>query len=138
MAKKTLATLIEQEVRQPTESTDSSGALTKPSHQGIATTQNTQLAELKLAGQGLFEESKALWDEFVAFDKEHQLLPKVGAQIWRITKVVGKPALVLSIKGIQAAAITVTGPESRDSLAKLFSRFSRTQAIDTSLETVED
>jgi hypothetical protein len=130
MTKRTIATLIEQAVQQPTESADNSSE--------IATTQNTPLAELQLASQGLFDESKALWKEFVAFDKEHQLAQRVGAQLWRLTKVVGKPALVLSLKGIQVAVVTITNPENRAALAERFSRFSSNQTTDASLETLED
>jgi hypothetical protein len=130
MPTKKLATLIKQEVQQPTESTDDSS--------GIATTQNTQLAELQLASQGLFDESKTLWKEFIEFDQEHQLSQKVGAQLWRLTKAVGKPALVLSIKGIQAAVVTITNPENLTALAERFSRFRSAQATDASLETLED
>jgi hypothetical protein len=130
MSTKKLATLIEQEVQQPTESADDNSA--------IATTQNTQLAELKLNSQGLFDESKALWEEFVAFDKEHQLAQRVGAQLWRLTQVVGKPVLMLSLKGIQAAVVTVADADKRAALVERFSRFSAAQTTDASLETLED
>jgi hypothetical protein len=130
MTKKRIAPLIEQEVQQPTESDENSRT--------IATTQNTQLAELKLTGQGLFNESKALWDEFVEFDKEHQLTQRVGAQLWRLTKAVGKPVLVLSLKGIQAAVVTVTHSDNRAAFVERFSRFRPDQEAEASLETVED
>jgi hypothetical protein len=130
MTKKRIAALIDQQVQQPTESAENSSA--------IATTQNTALAELQLASQGLFDESKALWQEFVAFDKEHQLAQRVGAQLWRLTKAVGKPALVLSLKGIQAAVVTVSNAEARSALVERFSRFSSDQTPDVSLETMED
>jgi hypothetical protein len=130
MPTKKIATLIAQEVQPPTESADDNSA--------IATTQNTQLAELKLTSQGLFDESQALWKEFVAFDKEHQLAQRVGAQLWRLTKVVGKPALMLSLKGIQAAVVTLTNPENRAALAERFRRFRAAQEADASLETLED
>jgi hypothetical protein len=130
MPTKKIAALIEQEVQPPTESADNNSA--------IATTQNTQLAELQLASQGLFDESKALWEEFVEFDKEHQLAQRVGAQLWRLTKVVGKPALVLSLKGIQAAVVTLTNPENRAALAERFSRSRSAQDADAALETLED
>jgi hypothetical protein len=130
MPTKKIAALIEQEVQPPTESADNNSA--------IATTQNTQLAELQLASQGLFDESKALWEEFVEFDKEHQLTQRVGAQLWRLTKVVGKPALVLSLKGIQAAVVTLTNPENRAALAERFSRSRSAQDADAALETLED
>ncbi len=130
MANKKIATLIAQEVQSPTESADSSSA--------IATTQNTALAELQLTSQGLFGESKALWQEFVAFDQEHQLTQRVGAQLWRLTKAIGKPALVLSLKGIQTAVVTVTDADKRTALVKRFSRFSTDQTTAASLETLED
>jgi hypothetical protein len=130
MPTKKIAALIEQEVQPPTESADNNSA--------IATTQNTQLANLKLTGQGLFDESKAVWEEFIEFDKEHQLTQRVGAQLWRLTQVIGKPILVLSLKGIQAAVVTITNPENRAALVERFSRFSADQTTDTSLETMED
>ncbi|KPQ33006.1 MAG: hypothetical protein HLUCCA11_19800 [Phormidesmis priestleyi Ana] len=130
MANKRIAALIKQEVQQPT-ATESS------SHE-IATTQNTPLAELQLASQGLFDESKALWQEFIAFDKEHQLTQRVGAQLWRLTKAVGKPALILSLKGIQTAVVTVVNADKRAALVERFSCFSAEQTTDASLETAED
>ena len=130
MPSKKIAALIEQAVKQPTESAETSSA--------IATTQNTPLAELQLTSQGLFDESKALWQEFVAFDQEHQLTQRVGAQLWRLTKAIGKPALVLSLKGIQAAVVTVTNPDNRTALVERFSRFSAGKTTDASLETTED
>jgi hypothetical protein len=129
MTKKRIATLIEQEVQQPTESTENSGA--------IATTQNTQLADLKLTGKGLFDESKALWDEFVEFDQEHQLTQRVGAQLWRLTQAVGKPILVLSLKGIQAAVVTVASSKNRTMLAESFSRSQPAQRAEASLDPLE-
>jgi hypothetical protein len=130
MANKRIATLIQQEVQPPTESTDDSRA--------IATTQNTPLAELQLASQGLFDESKALWQEFIAFDQEHQLTQRVGAQLWRLTKAIGKPALILSLKGIQTAVVTVADADKRAALVERFSRFSAGKTTDASLETTED
>jgi hypothetical protein len=129
MPKKTTTTLIAQEVQPPTKSANNSA---------IATTQNTPLAELQLTSQGLFDESRDLWKEFIAFDKEHQLTQRVGAQLWRLTQAVGKPALVLSFKGIQAAVITVANPENRAALAERFSRFGSAKNADAALETVED
>jgi hypothetical protein len=135
MTKRKISTLIRQEVQQPNRgadnnSTDNRGA--------IATTQNTAISELQLASQGLFEESKALWDEFIEFDQEHQLAQRVGAQLWRLTKVFGKPVLVLSLKGIQAAIVTVANPENRTALAERFSRSRSAQDAAASLETSED
>jgi hypothetical protein len=130
MSTKKIAALIEQEVQQPTESAENSSA--------IATTQNTQLADLKLTGQCLFDESKDLWNEFIEFDKEHQLTQRVGAQLWRLTQAVGKPILVLSLKGIQAALVTVTSSENRAALAERFSRSQPAKAADASLDPLED
>ena len=86
-----ISDLIEQEAKRP--------LLTAGENSAIATPQNTQLVELEPTSQGLFDESKALWEEFVAFDEEHQLTQRVGAQLWRLAKVIGKPLLVLSLKG---------------------------------------
>ena len=129
MTKKRTATLIEQEVQRPTESTENGSAVT--------TTRNTQMAELKLTGKSLFEESKELWAEFVAIDKEHQLTQRVSAQLWRLTQAVGKPILVLSFKGIHAAVITVASSENRVALAKRFNHSQPAQAADASLKTAE-
>ncbi len=129
MTKKRIATLIEQAVNQPAPPEEDSA---------IATTRNTQLAELKLTSQGLFDESKALWKEFIAFDREHQLTERVGAQVWRLTKAVGKPALVLSMKGIQAAIITVANPEKRAAISDRFRRSQPAQVAEASLEPVEE
>ena len=130
MANKRIATLIAQEVQPPTESTDNSSAIT--------TTQNTALADLQLTSQGLFDESKALWNEFVAFDQEHQLTQRVGAQLWRLTKAIGKPALVLTIKGIQTAVVTVANADKRAALKERFSRSEKAQAADAALEETEN
>lgn len=128
MSNKQLAPLIKQEVQKP--AADDSSA--------IARTQNTAIADLKIASQGLFDESKALWEEFVAFDQEHQLSQKVAAQLWRLTKAVGKPALVLSLKGAQAAVITLSSADNRTALAARFNRFRSAQEADASLELTED
>lgn len=130
MAERRLSDLIEQEVRKPTAAARESSA--------IATTQNTPLADLKLTTQGLFEESKELWDEFVAFDEEHKLTQRVGAQLWRLTQVVAKPVLVLSLKGIQSAFITASNPESRAALVARFARSEVVQDENAVLEPVED
>jgi hypothetical protein len=130
MPKTTIAALIAQEVKQPTENAASKSE--------IAITQNTPLTELKLTSQGLFHESKALWEEFVAFDKEHQLTQRVGAQLWRLTQAVGKPALVLSLKGIQAAVVTLTNPENRTALIEHFSRSQSAQDAKAALKTLEN
>ena len=130
MTKKRIAALIQQEVQKPTASADDSSA--------IATTQNSEIANLQLTSQGLFDESKALWQEFIAFEQEHQLTQRVGAQLWRLTKAVGKPALVLSLKGIQTAVVTVADADKRAALAERFSRFSADKQTDAALEETGD
>ncbi|MGD1863160.1 MAG: hypothetical protein ACFB0D_01265 [Phormidesmis sp.] len=130
MTKHRIATLIQQEVQKPTADGDNKAA--------IATTQNTPLANLQLTSQGLFEESKTLWQEFVAFDQEHQLTQRVGAQLWRLTKAVGKPALVLSLKGIQTAVVTITDADKRAALVEHFSRSQPAKAAEASLEATAE
>ncbi len=129
MSKRNLSTLITQEVKRPVPAAEESSA--------IATTRNTPVTELKLTSKSLFEESQELWQEFVAFDKEHQLTERVGAQLWRLTKAVGKPLLVLSIKGIQTAVVTVANPENRAALAERFSGFTPAKTANASLDPEE-
>lgn len=128
MTKKKIANLIKQEVQKPT--TDNSGA--------IATTQNTQMADLKLTSESLFEESKELWAKVIEIDREHQLAQLVAAQLWRLTKIVGKPALVLSFSGIRAALITVASPEHRSVLKERFNRSQSVKEENASLELIEE
>ena len=137
MTEKRTAALIEQEVKRPAEDIENSGALAKPLPERIATTQNTQIAAFKLAGKSLFEESKELWAEFVEADRKHQLAQHVGAQLWRLTKIVGKPALILSFSGIRAAIITVASPEHRAALKERFSRSQLAKGKNASLELTE-
>lgn len=132
MPQQKISALIEQEVKRPLPAAEETDRAI------VAQTQNTPLADLKLTSQGLFAESKALWDEFVAFDKEHQLAQRIGAQLWRLTKAVGKPALVLSLKGIQTAVITVADADKRAALAERFSRSKAAQAAEASLEVAEE
>ena len=127
MPKQTLAQLIEQEVTTPTEESSA-----------ITTTQTTPLADLKLTSQGLFDESKALWKQFIEFDQEHQLTQKIGAQLWRLTKAVGKPVLVLTLKGIQVGFVTLTDADKRAELAQHFNRSQAAQAADASLSPTDD
>ena len=133
MPKQQISALIQQEVKRPLPAADdqNSSAI-------IPQTQNTPLADLKLTSQGLFDESKALWQEFVAFDQEHQLTQRVGAQLWRLTKAIGKPALVLSLKGIQTAVVTVADADRRAALVERFSRFSADKQTDAALEETGD
>ncbi|MEM9092932.1 MAG: hypothetical protein AAGC93_29930 [Cyanobacteria bacterium P01_F01_bin.53] len=135
MAQKRIAALINQEVQQPDGQPENNIAETSSE---IAITQNTPLAELQLTSQGLFDESKALWEEFVAFDQEHQIAQKVGAQLWRVTKAVGKPALILSLKGIQTAIVTVADADKRAALVERFSRSEAAQTAEASLEPTEE
>ena len=146
MTQKRIATLIEQEVQQSTNSQPKDQPSTHPANSSpenntagsaIAITQNTPLADLQLTSQGLFDESKALWEEFVAFDQEHQIAQKVGAQLWRVTKAVGKPALILSLKGIQTAVVTVANAEKRAALVERFSQSQKAKAAGASLEATE-
>ena len=130
MTKKRIAALIQQEVQKPVDRAESSSA--------IATTQNSEIANLQLTSQGLFDESKALWQEFIAFEQEHQLTQRIGAQLWRLTKAVGKPALVLSLKGIQTAVVTVADADRRAALVERFSRFSADKQTDAALEETSD
>ena len=132
MPKQQISALIEQEVKRPLPAADDNSSAI------IAQTQNTPLADLKLTSQGLFDESKALWQEFVAFDQEHQLTQRVGTQLWRLTKAVGKPALVLSLKGIQTAVVTVADADRRAALVERFSRFSADKQTDAALEETGD
>ena len=133
MPKQQISALIQQEVKRPLPAADdqNSSAI-------IPQTQNTPLADLKLTSQGLFDESKALWQEFVALDQEHQLTQRVGAQLWRLTKAVGKPALVLSLKGIQTAVVTVADADRRAALVERFSRFSADKQTEAALEETSD
>ena len=132
MPKQQISALIEQEVKWPLPAADDN------SNAIVAQTQNTPVADLKLTSQGLFDESKALWQEFVAFDQEHQLTQRVGAQLWRLTKAIGKPALVLSLKGIQTAVVTVADADKRAALVERFSGFSADKQADAALEETDD
>ena len=99
MSSKKIADLIQPEAEQPVPAVEETRAITTTQAPQIA----EQIAELDPTSQSLFEESKAIWDEFVAFDREHRLTERVGAQLWRLTRAAGKPLLVLSLRGIQAA-----------------------------------
>ena len=135
MTTKDIATLIKQEVQKPTPDSENATAL--------ATTSDTQLSEtqqvdLSLTSSSLWDESKALLAEFIAFDQEHQLSQKVGAQLWRLTKAVGKPALILSFKGIQSAIVTIADPESRAALMERFNRSDIAKEKEASLSPTDD
>ena len=142
MSQKRIAALIEQEVKQADVEHPNQPAIGPANDNAetgdeIATTQNTQIADLQPVSEGLFDESKKLWDDFVAFDKEHQLTQRVGAQLWRLTKAVGKPVLVLSLKGIQTAIVTAADADKRAALVERFSRSEAAQSAAASLEPLE-
>lgn len=130
MTNKRIATLIEQEVQKPAEDIDNSSA--------ISTTKNTQLTDIRLTSESLFKETQELWKEITAFDKEHQLSGRVGAQIWRLGKLVAKPAFILSVSGLKVAFVTVSNPDNRAALAKWFARSKPAQDAKATLEPVED
>ena len=93
--RKTIATLLAEEVNAPSQSAQpisESAAIAPadPVHQSTAIAATTQETE------GLFAESKQLWDELVAFDRENELPSKVGAQLWRLTKIVAKPIFIVT------------------------------------------
>ena len=130
MSSKKIADLIQPETKQPVPTVEETSAIT--------TTQAPQIAELAPTSQSLFEESKAIWDEFVAFDREHHLTQRVGAQLWRLTRAAGKPLLVLSLRGIQAAVVTAVDPEKRTALIERFSHSPSAIEAEASLGPVED
>ena len=130
MSTKQISALIKQEVERPLPAAEENSS-------AIAPTQDTQLVELEPTSEGLFDESKALWDKFVAFDQEHQLTQRVGAQLWRLTRAVAKPVLVLSFSGIKAAVVTITDPDRRAEIAERFSQYKPAQEADAALESGE-
>lgn len=139
MTTKDIATLIKQEVQKPTPDSENATALTTTSnaHSDIQVSEPQQV-NLSLTSSSLWDESKALLAEFIAFDQEHQISQKVGAQLWRLTKAVGKPALILSFKGIQSAIVTIADPESRAALMERFNRSDLAQEKEASLSPTDD
>ena len=134
MTTKDIATLIKQEVQKPTPDSENATALTTTSGAQLSEPQQIDLS----SSSSLWDESKALLAEFIAFDQEHQLSQKVGAQLWRLTKAVGKPALILSFKGIQSAIVTIADPESRAALMERFNRSDLAQEKEASLSPTDD
>ena len=134
MTTKDIATLIKQEVQKPTPDSESSTALTTSSNAQLSEPQQIDLSSVS----SLWDESKALLSEFIAFDQEHQLSQKVGAQLWRLTKAVGKPALILSVRGVQSAIVTISDPESRAALMERFNRSDLAQEKEASLSSNDD
>ena len=134
MTTKDIATLIKQEVQKPTPDSENATALTTTSNAQLSEPQQIDLS----SSSSLWDESKALLAEFIAFDQEHQLSQKVGAQLWRLTKAVGKPALILSFKGIQSAIVTIADPESRAALMERFNRSDIAKEKEASLSPTND
>ena len=134
MTTKDIATLIKQEVQKPAPDSENATALTTTSDTQLSEPQQVDLS----SSSSLWDESKALLAEFIAFDQEHQLSQKVGAQLWRLTKAVGKPALILSFKGIQSAIVTIRDPESRAALMERFNRSDLAKEKEASLSPTED
>lgn len=97
MPTKDIAKLIKQEVQKPTPDSENATALTTTSDAQLS---DPQQVDRSLTSSSLWDDSKALIAEFIAFDQEHQLSQKVGAQLWRLTKAVGKPALILDRKSV--------------------------------------
>ena len=134
MTTKDIAILIKQEVQKPTPDSENATALTTTSNAQLSEPQQIDLS----SSSSLWDESKALLAEFIAFDQEHQLSQKVGAQLWRLTKAVGKPALILSFKGIQSAIVTIADPESRAALMERFNRSDLAKDKEASLSPTDD
>ena len=134
MTTKDIATLIKQEVQKPTPDSENATALTTTSNAQLSEPQQIDLS----SSSSLWDESKALLAEFIAFDQEYQLSQKVGAQLWRLTKAVGKPALILSFRGIQSAIVTIADPESRAALMERFNRSDIAKEKEASLSPTND
>ena len=134
MTTKDIAILIKQEVQKPTPDSENATALTTTSNAQLSEPQQIDLS----SSSSLRDESKALLAEFIAIDQEHQLSQKVGAQLWRLTKAVGKPALILSFKGIQSAIVTIADPESRAALMERFNRSDLAKDKEASLSPTDD
>ena len=137
MTRKTIATLLAEEVKDPSQSAQPTSESTviapvEPVHQ------STAIAPITPETEGLFVESKQLWDELVAFDRENELSSKVGAQLWRLTKIVVKPVFIVTWKGIEAAAITAVDPDKRATFIERFSRAKEKSGADASLKAVDE
>ena len=146
MTKKTIATLLAEEVNTPSPTAQATAQTasksTVPESTAIApvdsTNQSTALAPAPLQTEGLFAESKQLWEELVAFDRENELSSKVGAQLWRLTKIVAKPVFIVTWKGVEAAVITAVDPDKRAAFVERFSRAKDESGADVSLKSVDE
>ena len=146
MTKKTIATLLAEEVNTPSETAQAAAQTvsksTAPESTAItpvdSANQSKALAPTPLQTEGLFTESKQLWDELVAFDQEHELSSKVGAQLWRLTKIVAKPVFIVTWKGVEAAVITAIDPDKRAVFVERFSRVKDESGADVSLKAVDE
>ena len=137
MTKKTIATLLAEAPNtssQAAQSTSQSTAIAPVD----SDKQSTAIAPTSLQTEGLFAESKQLWEELVAFDRENELSSKVGAQLWRLTKIVAKPVFIVTWKGVEAAVITVVDPDKRATFIERFSRAKDESGADVSLKAVDE
>ncbi|MGC1306537.1 MAG: hypothetical protein WA885_04855 [Phormidesmis sp.] len=137
MTKQTIATLLAEEVNAPSQSAQpisESAAIApvEPVHL------STAIAPVSPQPEGLFAESKQLWDELVAFDRENELSSKVGAQLWRLTKIVAKPIFIVTWKGVEAAVITAVDPDKRAAFIERFSRAKEESGAEVSLKAVNE
>lgn len=137
MSNKRIANLLAEEVNtqtSPEEDVPNSTAIT-PAHQDD---QTSAIVEVSPRNEGLFAESRQLFEEVLAFDREHELTAKVTAQLWRLTKMIVKPAFIVTWKGIETAAITVVDPDKRDDFAERFRRAKDKSSVDVSLKAVDE
>ena len=137
MTKKTIATLLAEAPNtssQAAQSTSQSTAIAPVD----SDKQSTAIAPASLQTEGLFAESKQLWEELVAFDRENELSSKVGAQLWRLTKIVAKPVFIVTWKGVEAAVITAVDPDKRATFIERFSRAKDESGADVSLKAVDE
>ena len=145
MTKKTIATLIAEEVNtssQVAQAASQSTAQAVSQSTEIAPVgsnqQSAAIAPVPLQTEGLFAESKQLWEELVAFDREHELSSKVGAQLWRLTKIVAKPVFIVTWKGVEAAVVTAVDPDKRATFIERFSCAKEESGASVSLKAVEE
>ena len=137
MTKKTIATLLAEAPNtssQAAQSTSQSTAIAPVD----SDKQSTAIAPASLQTEGLFAESKQLWEELVAFDRENELSSKVGAQLWRLTKIVAKPVFIVTWKGVEAAVITAVDPDKRATFIERFSHAKDESGADVSLKAVDE
>lgn len=137
MTKKTIATLLAEAPNtssQAAQSTSQSTAIAPVD----SDKQSTAIAPASLQTEGLFAESKQLWEELVAFDRENELSSKVGAQLWRLTKIVAKPVFIVTWKGVEAAVITAVDPDKRATFIERFGRVKDESGADVSLKAVDE